>query len=215
MKKLLFVFTAIGIVHPAAMAQTGVFLPCDISKTETLHWAAAGLDLTIEAKVENEAGISPASNIQIYSSENKPLLTVQGRGFIDGAPFYEDDYNCDYHFHMARNSLVSSMRENEVEIFGLKLKTVNDIKTNKDVSENCRSSEHDTILYESKEYDCADYEWFGKIFEYGQQLPDQFEKLMSQNAPIISVSQSYHNSVIYAWDAETETFVHVLGIGSC
>lgn len=203
MKKLFclaLVITGTGSNLETGHAQSDYVLPaCDLTIEKTVHWKAAQHDVTLRVEIKGESGSLPSGNSYLTFSDGTEIHLGEGGKYLDD--FTADNVpTCEDHLKVLMSPILESMKpvppagDSEIRTMGEMAKILT-------LAENCQDEDR----YVFGHLHCQDVKWTAENYrEYSEISSEDFDRLVGQNAPLITVPYSTYGTDFYAVDIQNK-----------
>lgn len=222
-------FVAMLVCGMTAVAQSATeppdHVPCDLSDSLSVHWQALGETVTLHTKVSQEGKGYPRAKLYIAFSNGKVLdLGDGGKYYDDYAP--DNTPNCEHILAAATNSTVVSLNDDvslwRPELYGKTspykaldirvYRSMSDVRAELLLANVCNAEDED---YKAASKCQIAQHMAEQIADNESNLPKhEFDKLVSENAPIITVTRSTYYSQTYAYERKDNS-LHELYFEGC
>ncbi len=203
MIKRLIVLSMLWAMPTSASAQSDFVLPaCDLSVERTLMWPAMDQEVTLLAEIKGESGRFPAGNSYLVFADGQKVHLGEGGKYIDD--FTADDVpSCEDHMDQLISPIISSINPKDIDKqFSFMPNTMGEMAKVLSLAETCVETDKKTYIFRRME--CKDVKRIAHDFqEYSEILPEDFERLVAQDAPFIEVPYSTYGRDTYVMDTKS------------
>jgi hypothetical protein len=220
-RSLLVILAFMGNACPA-FTQDMTSLPnCDLVDVQSVYWNTLGEDVTLRTELWSDGKALPSAKFFLTFADGQKIELGKGANFIED---YIPEHYCQEHLKAAKTPIVNSITKDGIFYYADNFHSMTDFNLALLQAEFCKTDNPNYyVTGRGKEYVAKvrrSGSWESQFLTCGPILDkislssgdidpsftvQDYQRLLSQDAPLIAVSSSAYGVNVYALDKEYRT----------